>query len=106
MALKYKIKQLVSRICFWTLEKVGCRVPVIRPVNICYNDLQRVRCQEILTYELLTMTRPGIKNIARHKVREAMAHQLAEIINVNEANTPDGLKLYCDVLITNYPILS
>ncbi len=101
--MKHKLQQLIASICFWVLRKCGCRVPVIRPVTITPRDMQRVRAQEIITYHLLDQTRPGIKTMIEHRVKEAFAAKVAELAEVMEEPTPDGLKYSCDMLVLNYP---
>lgn len=105
--MKNRLQQLIANACFWVLRKCGCRVPVVRPVNITITprDMQRVMAQEIVTYHLLDQTRPGIKHLIERRVREAMAAKLAEMCEVREEATPDGVKFSCDMLACNYPII-
>ena len=103
--MKHRVQQLIANACFWLLKKCGCRVPVVRPVNITITprDMQRVRAQETVTYHLLDQTRPGIKHLIERRVREAMAAKIAEMCEVREEPTPDGLKYSCDLLVCNFP---
>ena len=105
--MKHRLQQLIASICFWMLKKCGCRVPVVRPVNITITprDMQRVRAQETVTYHLLDQTRPGIKTMIEHRVKEAFAAKVAELAEVREEPTPDGVKYYCDMLACNFPIV-
>ena len=101
--MKHKLQQLIANACFWLLRKCGCRVPVIRPVNITPRDMQRVRAQEIVTYHLLDQTRPGIKHLIERRIKEAFAAKVAELAEVNLEVMPDGMRFSCDMLMINYP---
>ena len=101
--MKHRLQQLIASICFWMLRKCGCRVPVIRQVTITPRDMQRVMAQEVISYHLLNQTRPGIKAMIEHRVKEAFAAKVAELAEVREEPTPDGLKYYCDMLMINFP---
>lgn len=103
--MKHRVQQLIANACFWLLKKCGCRVPVVRPVNITITprDMQRVRAQETVTYHLLDQTRPGIKTMIEHRVKEAFAAKVAELAEVNLEVTPDGMRFSCDMLMINFP---
>ena len=101
--MKHRVQQLIASFCFWVLRKCGCRVPVVRPVNITPRDMQRVRAQEIVTYHLLDQTRPGIKHLIERRIKEAFAAKVAELAEVREEPTLDGVKYYCDMLMINFP---
>lgn len=107
--MRQKWCELVARVCFWALKKVGCRVPVVRPVTVDIRDCQRVRCQEIIDYhQMAMMTVPGsqiMKDMARRKVAEAVAAKVAELAEVYEEPTEYGLRYRADILATNYPII-
>lgn len=87
----------------WALGKLGYHIPVVKPVIVDFKSLQRVRTQEIVTYHLLDQTRPGIKHLIERRVREAFAAKVAELAEVREEPTPDGVKFSCDMLVINYP---
>lgn len=87
----------------WALRKLGYQIPVIKPVIVDFKSLQRVRAQEILTYHLLGQTRPGIKHLIERRIKEAFAAKVAELAEVREEPTPDGVKFSCDMLVINYP---
>lgn len=88
--MKHRVQQLIANACFWLLKKCGCR-------------MQRVRAQEVISYGLLAQTRPGIKTMIEHRVKEALATKVAELAEVREEPTPDGVKYSCDMLMVNFP---
>lgn len=107
--MRQKWCELVAKVCFWLLRKCGCRVPVVRPVNITPMDMQRVRAQEMITYERMvefacTAKPDWFKDEIKRRVRETMAFKLADMCDVREETTPTGLKFTCDMLACNYPI--
>jgi len=89
----------------WCLRKLGYQIPVVKPVIIDFKSLQRVRAQETITYHLLDQTRPGIKTMIEHRVKEAVAAKVAELAEVNLEVTPDGMRFSCDMLACNFPIV-
>lgn len=99
------MKNKLIQALLWALGKLGYHIPVVKPVIIDFKSLQRVRAQETITYHLLDQTRPGIKHLIERRVREAMAAKLAEMCEVREEPTPDGVKYYCDMLACNFPII-
>ena len=99
------MKNKLIQALLWALGKLGYHIPVVKPVIVDFKSLQRVRAQEIVTYHLLDQTRPGIKHLIERRVREAFAAKVAELAEVREEPTPDGVKYYCDMLACNYPIV-
>lgn len=99
------MKNKLIQALLWALGKLGYHIPVVKPVIIDFKSLQRVRAQETVTYHLLDQTRPGIKHLIERRVREAFAAKVAELAEVREEPTPDGVKYYCDMLACNYPII-
>lgn len=97
------MRKRIINILLWALHKLGYQIPVIKPVIVDFKSLQRVRAQETVTYHLLDQTRPGIKHLIERRVREAMAAKIAEMCEVREEPTPDGLKYSCDLLVCNFP---
>lgn len=94
--------KLISAL-LWALRKLGYTVPVVKPVYITYKDLQRVRAQEVISYNLLGQTRPGINKLIEHRVKEALAAKVAELAEVRLEVTPDGMRYMCDMLVCNFP---
>lgn len=97
------MKSKLIQTLLWALAKLGYHIPVVKPVIIDFKSLQRVRTQEVISYGLLAQTRPGIKTMIEHRVKEAFAAKVAELAEVNLEVTPDGMKFSCDMLVTNYP---
>lgn len=89
----------------WCLRKLGYQIPVVKPVIIDFKSLQRVRAQEVISYGLLAQTRPGIKTMIEHRVKEALAAKVAELAEVKLEVTPDGMRFSCDMLACNFPIV-
>lgn len=99
------MKNKLMQALLWTLAKLGYHIPIVKPVIVDFKSLQRVRAQEVISYDLLAQTRPGIKHLIERRVREAFAAKVAELAEVREEPTPDGVKYYCDMLACNYPII-
>ena len=99
------MKNKLIQALLWALGKLGYHIPVVKPVIIDFKSLQRVRAQETVTYHLLDQTRPGIKTMIEHRVKEAFAAKVAELAEVNLEVTPDGMRFSCDMLACNFPIV-
>lgn len=97
------MKSKLIQVLLWALAKLGYQIPVVKPVIIDFKSLQRVRTQEVISYNLLAQTRPGIKTMIEHRVKETFASKVAELAEVREEPTPDGLKYSCDMLACNFP---
>jgi hypothetical protein len=97
------MKSKLINALLWALRRLGYSIPIIRPVDITPRDMQRVRAQEIVTYHLLDQTRPGIKHLIERRIKEAFSAKVAELAEVREEPTPDGVKYYCDMLVINFP---
>lgn len=100
------MKRKLIQALLWALGKLGYQIPVVKPVIVDFKSLQRVRTQEVITYHLLDQTRPGIKHLIEHRVKEAMAAKLADLCEVREEATPEGVKFSCDMLACNFPIVT
>ena len=103
------MKKRIINILLWALRKAGYQIPVIKPVVVAFKDLQRVRAQEMIGYERMaeftsTAEPDWLKDKIKRRVRETMAFKLAEMCEVREEPTPDGVKFTCDMLACNYPI--
>ena len=99
------MKNKLIQALLWALGKLGYHIPVVKPVIVDFKSLQRVRTQEVISYDLLAQTRPGIKTMIEHRVKEAFAAKVAELAEVNLEVTPDGMRFSCDVLACNFPIV-
>ena len=97
------MKNKLIQALLWALAKLGYQIPVVKPVIVDFKSLQRVRAQEVISYDLLAQTRPGIKTMIEHRVKEALAAKVAELAEVREEPTPDGVKYSCDMLMINFP---
>lgn len=103
------MKNKIIQALIWCLRKLGYTIPVIKPVIVDFKSLQRVRAQEMIGYERMvefacTVKPDWFKDEIKRMVRETMAFKLAEMCEVREEATPDGLKFTCDMLACNYPI--